>query len=146
MTLHELKRRWSKLDVKRAAISIVAERKEDIIDKNREQLMDGFNKEKKRLKKYASPQYAAKKNRRNPVPGYGNPDLYDTGSFQQAMKLNIQSTTLYEITSTDSKTPDLKKKYGVTYQHTLVQVDAAGNTIKKWSGGNTLSSVLSMIQ
>ena len=52
MTLHELKRRWSKLDVKRAAISIVAERKEDIIDKNREQLMDGFNKEKKRLKKY----------------------------------------------------------------------------------------------
>lgn len=112
MTLHELKRRWSKLDVKRAAISIVAERKEDIIDKNREQLMDGFNKEKKRLKKYASTQYAARKNRRNPVPGYGNPDLYDTGSFQQAMKLNIQSTNLYEITSTDSKTPDLKKKYG----------------------------------
>lgn len=51
------------------------------------------------------------------------------------------------ILQTDYDTnTDLKKKYGVTYQHTLVQVDAAGNMIKKWSGGNTLSSVLSMIQ
>jgi hypothetical protein len=114
MTIQELKRRWSKIDVKRAAISIVSERKEDIIDKNREQLMDGFDKEKKRLKKYASAAYAAKKNKRNPSPGYLNPDLYDKGGFQNSMKLNIQSTNIYEITSTDSKTPDLKEKYGAT--------------------------------
>ncbi len=37
---------------------------------------------------------------------------------------------------------ELRKKYGVTYQHTFVQVDAQGNMIKKWSGGNTLESVL----
>jgi thiol-disulfide isomerase/thioredoxin len=30
---------------------------------------------------------------------------------------------------------DLKKKYGVTYQHTFVQVDESGTMIKKWSGG-----------
>lgn len=30
---------------------------------------------------------------------------------------------------------DLKEKYGVTYQHTLVQVDAEGNEITKWNGG-----------
>ena len=41
---------------------------------------------------------------------------------------------------------DLKKKYGVTYQHTFVQVDAKGNMIKKWSCGNTLASVLTQIQ
>lgn len=41
---------------------------------------------------------------------------------------------------------ELKKKYGVTYQHTLVQVDAEGNLITKWSGGNTLDSVLSRIE
>lgn len=29
---------------------------------------------------------------------------------------------------------DLKKKYGVTTQHTLVQVDASGKQLKKWSG------------
>lgn len=40
---------------------------------------------------------------------------------------------------------DLKKKYGVTYQHTLVQVDTEGNMIKKWSGGNTFESVVNQV-
>lgn len=29
----------------------------------------------------------------------------------------------------------LKTKYGITYQHTFVQVDASGTQITKWSGG-----------
>lgn len=41
---------------------------------------------------------------------------------------------------------DLKIKYGVTYQHTFVQVDKDGNQITKWSGGSTLSSVLEKIK
>ena len=41
---------------------------------------------------------------------------------------------------------ELRKKYGVTVQHTLVQVNAAGEQITKWSGGNTLASVLSRLQ
>lgn len=41
---------------------------------------------------------------------------------------------------------ELKKKYGVTFQHTFVQVDEDGNLIKKWSGGNTLESVLDQVQ
>jgi thiol-disulfide isomerase/thioredoxin len=40
----------------------------------------------------------------------------------------------------------LKQKYGVTYQHTLVQVDKEGNLIKKWSGGSTLTSILVEVQ
>ncbi len=32
---------------------------------------------------------------------------------------------------------DLKKKYGVTYQHTYVQVDKNGNLIKKWSSSTS---------
>ncbi len=31
---------------------------------------------------------------------------------------------------------DLKAKYGVTYQHTFVQVDAQGNMLSKWNGGD----------
>lgn len=34
---------------------------------------------------------------------------------------------------------DLKKKYGVTYQHTMVQVDKNGNMIHKWMGSPTLA-------
>jgi len=41
---------------------------------------------------------------------------------------------------------ELKKKYGVTTQHTLVQVDIDGNLIKKWSGGSKLTNLLSEIQ
>ena len=44
------------------------------------------------------------------------------------------------------KSGDLKQKYGVTMQHTLVQVDAQGNLITKWSGGNTLAAVVPMIK
>jgi thioredoxin 1 len=40
---------------------------------------------------------------------------------------------------------ELKKKYGVTTQHTLVQVDASGALIKKWTGGLKLSDLLSNI-
>jgi thiol-disulfide isomerase/thioredoxin len=41
---------------------------------------------------------------------------------------------------------EMKKRYGVTYQHTLVQVDTDGNLIKKWSGSPTLSSLVSEIE
>jgi thiol-disulfide isomerase/thioredoxin len=40
----------------------------------------------------------------------------------------------------------LKKKYGVTYQHTFVQVDKDGNLIKKWSGSPTLSALVAEVK
>lgn len=30
---------------------------------------------------------------------------------------------------------ELKRRYGITYQHTFVQVDRDGNEISKWNGG-----------
>ena len=44
------------------------------------------------------------------------------------------------------KSGDLKQKYGVTMQHTLVQVDASGALIGKWSGGNTLAAIVEKIK
>lgn len=44
------------------------------------------------------------------------------------------------------KETELKKMYGVTYQHTLVQVRADGTMIKKWSGNPSLESLLAQIQ
>ena len=45
----------------------------------------------------------------------------------------------------DSSTA-LKQKYGVTYQHTFVQVDANGNKIDKWSGSPTLAELITHIK
>ena len=36
---------------------------------------------------------------------------------------------------------ELKKKYGVTVQHTFVQVDADGNEVAKWSGSVTADEI-----
>ncbi len=36
---------------------------------------------------------------------------------------------------------ELKKKYGVTYQHTYVEVDKEGTLIKKWSGSTTYDQI-----
>lgn len=35
------------------------------------------------------------------------------------------------------KSDELKMKYGVTYQHTYVQIDSSGNALEVWNGGDT---------
>lgn len=44
------------------------------------------------------------------------------------------------------KSAELKKKYGVTYQHTFVEVDANGTLIKKWSGSPTLATLVAEVK
>ncbi len=39
----------------------------------------------------------------------------------------------------------LKQRYGVTFQHTLVQVDAQGNLLKKWNHSPTLDALVGQI-
>jgi hypothetical protein len=41
---------------------------------------------------------------------------------------------------------DLRDKYSVVIQHTLVQVDSKGNEITKWTGGNDLDSIKKRIK
>jgi len=40
----------------------------------------------------------------------------------------------------------LKKKYGVTVQHTFVQVDASGAAIAKWSDASTYAQVIARLK
>ncbi len=55
-----------------------------------------------------------------------------------------ESLTILDVNYDNSAV--LKKKYGVTYQHTFVQVDAQGNLIKKWSGSPTLSALVAEVK
>ena len=57
---------------------------------------------------------------------------------------NIPENLTILKTDYDSET-QLKQKYGITYQHTLVQVDANGNLIKKWSGSRNLSEITNQL-
>lgn len=41
----------------------------------------------------------------------------------------------YNDPETDEEEKDLAQKYGITYQHTFVQIDSQGNKITAWNGG-----------
>jgi len=41
----------------------------------------------------------------------------------------------YNDSDTDQEEKDLAQKYGITYQHTFVQIDGEGNKITAWNGG-----------
>ena len=65
-------------------------------------------------------------------------------------ELNKEISTIPEnllLLKTDYDTETaLKQKYGVTYQHTFVQIDNKGNLITKWNGSENLSQILSNIK
>jgi thioredoxin 1 len=65
-------------------------------------------------------------------------------SIEESMASIPQGLTI--LKADYDKETELKKKYGVTSQHTLVQVDKDGNMIKKWSGGSKLESIVSQLQ
>ena len=47
--------------------------------------------------------------------------------------------TVLEVDYDNAK--ELRKKYGVTYQHTFVQVDASGAELKQWAGSRNGSAI-----
>ena len=51
----------------------------------------------------------------------------------------------YNDPETDQEEKDLAKKYGITYQHTYVQIDGAGKEVTKWNGGQ-INELLSIIK
>ncbi len=55
-------------------------------------------------------------------------------------------TGVYVLKVDYDNSTELKKKYGVTYQHTFVQVDAQGNMLKKWSGSTTVEEIESQLK
>lgn len=40
---------------------------------------------------------------------------------------------------------ELRKEYGVTVQHTFVQIDASGEALTKWSGSTTIDEVVEQL-
>ncbi len=51
----------------------------------------------------------------------------------------------YNDPETDQEEKDLAKKYGITYQHTFVQIDGKGREVTKWNGGQ-IDELLSHIK
>ena len=102
----------SKVNFATTITDTIVQEKNEFLDQQREQLMDGLDSEGNKISpSYASDSYAVLKNKMNPFAGLGNPDLYKTGSWQEGLQLNILSKKQYEFKSTDSKDSKLNAKY-----------------------------------
>ena len=52
------------------------------------------------------------------------------------LEANVSMLEGYTVYITDyDTTGELQEKYGVTYQHTFVQIDSTGSALAKWNGG-----------
>ena len=72
----------------------------------------------------------------------------DASFTQNASKIPDDVTLIrvnYNDPETDQEEKELAKKYGITYQHTFVQIDSLGKEITKWNGGQ-IDELLSNIK
>ncbi len=51
----------------------------------------------------------------------------------------------YDDSDTDEEEEQLADKYGITYQHTFVEIDGDGKEVQKWNGG-AMDELLSRLQ
>lgn len=72
----------------------------------------------------------------------------DANFKENASKIPEDVTVIrvnYNDTDTDQEEKDLARKYGITYQHTFVQIDEQGEQVAKWNGGQ-LDELLTQIR
>jgi hypothetical protein len=66
---------------------------EEILEQNREQMLEGKTSKGKKIKpKYSTKSYANRKKKINPKPGLGTPDLKVSGDFHASIKLVKKGT------------------------------------------------------
>lgn len=94
------------------AYKILAEVQEIITKLNTDQLLEGKTPKGQKLEpEYSRERYKRVKNKLNPLPGYGTPDLKLKGDFHSEFYLTAKNQE-FELHSSDFKTPFLEKKYG----------------------------------
>lgn len=88
----------------------VNETKEDVVVIQKDQLRQGVSSTGGSFRKYQNKAYAIKKNKMNPIPGLGNPDLKYTGSFYDGIFVSVAGGRI-TIGSHDSKAQMLEANY-----------------------------------
>lgn len=61
-------------------------------------------------------------------------------NFEASLNEIPGDMTIVEVDFDDSQ--DLRSTYGVTIQHTFVQIDTDGGSLKKWSGSTTIDDLI----
>lgn len=94
------------------AYKIIADVQHQIVKLNTDNLLKGLTPLGQRLTpSYSRVKYAKAKNRFNPLPGLGNPDLKLTGDFHNSFYI-IAKKSAFTLEASDKKTGLLIDKYG----------------------------------
>lgn len=110
-TIKQMLERVESIQLREAVPVIIEDTKDEILRLNKLQLYNrGEDRNAQPLRLYGSLSYALEKNKMNPRPGFGRPDLFVTGQFYRGFNVKV-SKNAFNVSSTDSKTPELVKKY-----------------------------------
>lgn len=105
---YESRNRWNLYEV---AEIIAYKHRNLLVQLNKDQLIAGLTSLGTKIQpEYSNARYAERKSSRNPLPGYGTPDLLDEGEFYRGMDAIVEGDDWF-ITSDDEKTPFLVAKY-----------------------------------
>ncbi len=111
-TIPEAVSAWTKLNFKDEISKTMEDMAIEIADQNRAQLKKGQTAKGGKFKEYATDFWSVLKHRMNPIPGFGNPDLFVTGDFASLIKLQMSLSDSGEMFSEDPKNDRLEGMYG----------------------------------
>jgi hypothetical protein len=100
-----------KVNIKDVAVDAVVDTREELIDEQVQEHLEGKNSKGEAIGFYRSPAYAAKKHSMNQRAGFGVVDLELTQSFHRETFVDVREDD-FIIDSSDPKTAALIKKYG----------------------------------
>lgn len=99
-------------NAKGVTVGIIEDHSDVLTDLNKDQLKRGTDSIGEKIHPmYGSIIYSIEKNNKNPLAGFGTPDLNLTGAFYRGFYLLLNGMS-FKIDSNDSKTGSLKDKYG----------------------------------
>lgn len=110
-TINQLRAKLQSLNIAEVSQASIEETKDEIIERQKEQLRYGLNSKGEKIGKYKNPAYARKKSSMNPLAGFGNVDLKLTGAFVGGIKVDV-GNEVFTTESLDSKAEGLEAKYG----------------------------------
>lgn len=106
--LLDLQTKLKNINVEQLVLDILKDNEREVVEKNKEQLLQGEDAKGSFLKEYASNSYANYKQKLNPL---GVTDLRLTGAFYEGFFLSANKFPAY-IFSKDEKTRKLAGQYG----------------------------------
>lgn len=111
LTISSLSEKFKALNTDKVIDESLDETRDPFEKLNIDQMKRGFRKDGKQIvPDYINTDYAKKKQRMNPLPKFGTPDLHLTGSFHDQLNA-IAEGEVIKIFSNDEKGPELENKY-----------------------------------